>query len=164
MAAPRYTDCSCPSCHTLFTHVPFEVDEDGGYAVLEVAPCADPRCGKLLCASCEQFHCDDCGGRFCLSHLSVVDGPNLCSACAAVSVRCPECLSDDVRIERFDGGICSETGYHDSGEEYVCRDCGHSGPIEDLIKEITHSEPVVSKCSVASEQGTAVQVSHEEVA
>lgn len=81
---PHFTTCSCPSCHTRFTGIPLEIDEDGdGYAVLEVALCAEPHCGQLLCASCDQFRCDSCGGRFCLSHLAGRDRLNFCPACAA---------------------------------------------------------------------------------
>ena len=36
-----------------------------------------------------------------------------------------ECAHEDVRIERFDAGRCTETGYQDDGEVAVCRACGH---------------------------------------
>ena len=45
---------------------------------------------------------------------------------------CPECGSDDIRIEPYDFGRCSETGYHDAGERYRCLECGASGDAEDL--------------------------------
>jgi hypothetical protein len=82
------TSASCPACHTEFDRLPIEYDEDGGYAVLEVWPCADSTCGKLLCACCDQFHCDGCGHTFCADHLvSVPDGTptplHCCSTCAA---------------------------------------------------------------------------------
>jgi len=56
-----------------------------GVAVLPVTPCAD--CGALLCACCDQFHCDGCGHTFCADHLvSVPDGTDrplhCCRACA----------------------------------------------------------------------------------
>ena len=35
-----------------------------------------------------------------------------------------ECAHENVRIERFDAGRCTETGYSDAGEVIVCRDCG----------------------------------------
>ena len=47
---------------------------------------------------------------------------------------CPECGSDDVRIEPFDFGVCRETGYRDAGERFICRGCGASGNADDLGK------------------------------
>jgi len=50
-------------------------------------PCAG--CGKLLCACCDQFHCDGCGHRFCIDHLvSVPDGTPIPLHC------CPECAAE----------------------------------------------------------------------
>ena len=46
---------------------------------------------------------------------------------------CPECGSDNIRIEPHDFGGCSETGYHDAGERYRCLECGASGDAEDLV-------------------------------
>jgi len=46
---------------------------------------------------------------------------------------CPECGSDNIRIEPYDFGRCSETGYHDAGERYRCLECGASGDAEDLV-------------------------------
>ena len=85
---PQFTSASCPTCNTLVERLPVEYDEDGGYAVLEVRPCADATCGKLLCACCDQFHCDGCGQTFCMDHLvSVADGTqaplHCCPTCAA---------------------------------------------------------------------------------
>lgn len=66
---------------------PVEYDEDGGYVYVEVRPCAG--CGKLLCACCDQFHCDGCGHRFCIDHLvSVPDGTPTPLHC------CPECAAE----------------------------------------------------------------------
>jgi len=63
-----------------------EHDEDGGYALLEVRPCAAATCGKMLCACCDQFHCDGCGQTFCADHLvSVLDGTDIPLHC------CPIC-------------------------------------------------------------------------
>jgi hypothetical protein len=83
----RFTSATCPECETIFDRVPVEYDEDGGYAVLEIHPCAHTECGKLLCACCDQFHCDGCGETFCADHLvSVPDGTDnplhCCPACA----------------------------------------------------------------------------------
>lgn len=39
---------------------------------------------------------------------------------------CPECGSFDIRVEPFDFGRDSETGYSDSGERHICCACGHS--------------------------------------
>ena len=84
----KFTSASCPTCDTLFERLPVEYDEDGGYAFLEVRPCADSTCGKMLCSCCDQFHCDGCGQLFCTDHVvSVPDGTDrplhCCPACAA---------------------------------------------------------------------------------
>jgi hypothetical protein len=92
-----FTSASCPSCNTLFERLPVEYDGDTGYAVLEVHPCADPTCGKMLCACCDQFHCDGCGETFCADHLvSIPDGTDrplhCCTSCADESKPlCPVC-------------------------------------------------------------------------
>jgi hypothetical protein len=84
-----FSSVSCPICETPFERLPIEYDEDGsGCVVLEVRPCADSACGKMLCACCDQFHCDGCGQTFCADHLvSVPDGTDrplhCCPACAA---------------------------------------------------------------------------------
>ena len=84
---PQFTSASCPTCDTLFERLPVEHDEDSGYAFLEVRPCADATCGKMLCSCCDQFHCDGCGQTFCADHLvSMPDGTDrplhCCPACA----------------------------------------------------------------------------------
>jgi hypothetical protein len=45
---------------------------------------------------------------------------------------CPGCGSDDVKINEYDFGACRETGYHDAGEIFICRECGETGAAEDL--------------------------------
>lgn len=45
---------------------------------------------------------------------------------------CPECGSNNIRVEPYDYGVCRETGYHDAGERYTCRNCGGSGDADDL--------------------------------
>ena len=91
----KNASASCPTCDTLFERLPVEYDEDGGYAFLEVHPCAG--CGKMLCTCCDQFHCDGCGETFCADHLvSVPDGTerplHCCEACADESKPlCPVC-------------------------------------------------------------------------
>jgi hypothetical protein len=45
---------------------------------------------------------------------------------------CPNCGSDDLRIEEYDFGVCRETGYHDAGERYRCLACGDEGDADDL--------------------------------
>jgi len=45
---------------------------------------------------------------------------------------CPECGGDLIRVVEFDFGICSQTGYHDCGERFQCRECGASGSMDDL--------------------------------
>jgi hypothetical protein len=78
------TSATCETCNTLFTDLPFEVDECGGYAVLEVTPCA--ACGVILCGCCSQFCCDGCSGTFCSTHKVVVpDGTTRPLRC------CPTC-------------------------------------------------------------------------
>jgi hypothetical protein len=82
----QFDSASCPTCDTLFERLPVEYDEDGGYVFLEVHPCAG--CATLLCACCDQFHCDGCGQTFCADHLvSVPDGTesplHCCGPCAA---------------------------------------------------------------------------------
>ena len=41
----------------------------------------------------------------------------LCRECAAV------CEHDNVRVQQWDNGQCSETGYYDAGMLYKCLDC-----------------------------------------
>jgi len=45
---------------------------------------------------------------------------------------CPECESYNLVIKPYDYGICRETGYHDAGERFDCRDCGATGDVSDL--------------------------------
>jgi hypothetical protein len=86
MSRLQFTSAACPECKTDFDRLPVEYDEEGGYAVLPVHPCAHETCGKFLCPCCDQFHCDYCGGTFCADHLvSVPDGErplHLCTECA----------------------------------------------------------------------------------
>src|ERR1039458_710716 len=49
-----YDSASCPTCDTLFERLPVEYDEDGGYVFLEVHPCSDSVCEKLLCSRSEE--------------------------------------------------------------------------------------------------------------
>lgn len=86
----QFASASCPTCDTLFERLPVEYDEEGGYAVLEVRPCADASCGKMLCSCCSQFHCDGCGQKFCTDHLvSVPDGTDQpLSCCPSCAVEC----------------------------------------------------------------------------
>jgi rubredoxin len=46
---------------------------------------------------------------------------------------CPECGSGEVTVQKYDFGICRETGYHDTGERFRCRACGAAGDAEDLV-------------------------------
>ena len=45
---------------------------------------------------------------------------------------CPECGSNNVVIQHFDYGTCRQTGYHDAGEYFYCRDCEAKGDVSDL--------------------------------
>jgi hypothetical protein len=112
MSKPTHAAATCPSCQTDFARLPVEYDEDRGYAVLEVRPCSDATCGKLLCGCCDQFHCDGCGLTFCADHLvSVPDGtenplhccPDCAAECAvaeAVELAGLEQIAADYRAER----------------------------------------------------------------
>jgi hypothetical protein len=54
---------------------------------------------------------------------------------------CPECGSDNIRVEPYDYGVCRETGYHDAGERYACQYCGATGDADDLsMQSNRHSE------------------------
>ena len=44
---------------------------------------------------------------------------------------CPECGSNEVTVNAFDFGVCSQTGYRDAGERFRCRVCGASGDAAD---------------------------------
>ncbi len=46
---------------------------------------------------------------------------------------CPECGSSSVAIKQYDYGVCAETGYHDAGEQFHCRECGARGDADDLF-------------------------------
>jgi hypothetical protein len=82
----QFTSATCPTCDTPFERLPVEYDEDGSEcAALEVRPCADSLCGKLLRFCCPHFRSD---AFFCADHLvSVPDGTDrplhCCPTCAA---------------------------------------------------------------------------------
>lgn len=87
---PTHSSGSCLTCGAEFDRLPMDYDEDSGvgYAILEVHPCAQETCGKLLCGACDFFACDGCGLTFCADHLiSVEDGTDrplhCCPPCAA---------------------------------------------------------------------------------
>ena len=44
-----------------------------------------------------------------------------------MKMRCPECDSENVVVERYDFGTCPQTGYHDAGERFRCLQCGATG-------------------------------------
>lgn len=50
-----------------------------------------------------------------------------------LTTMCPECGSDNVVIKPYDFGTCPQTGYHDAGERFECRDCGATGDGSDLV-------------------------------
>jgi hypothetical protein len=57
-----------------------------------------------------------------------------------VAMRCGFCGSSDINISvrEWDFGRCSETGYHDAGEEasFYCNSCGKVGDCEgDMLRE-----------------------------
>ena len=45
---------------------------------------------------------------------------------------CPECGSNNIVIEHYECGVCRETGYHDAGEMYHCRECGACGGADEI--------------------------------
>ncbi|MFN0172484.1 MAG: hypothetical protein ACKV22_39275 [Bryobacteraceae bacterium] len=46
---------------------------------------------------------------------------------------CPDCGSENVRIEEYDFGVGRETGYHDAGELYRCLTCGAVGDAAEIV-------------------------------
>jgi hypothetical protein len=64
--------------------------------------------------------CDGCQGSICEACAVSGDREAYCSLACAQS----HCEHNDVRVEYFDGGVCGETGYHDTGMIAICRDCG----------------------------------------
>ena len=60
--------------------------------------------------------------------------PSRCESPAGLGANfmCPECGSNCVAIERYDDGVCPETGYRDAGERFTCRHCGATGDASDL--------------------------------
>ena len=49
-----------------------------------------------------------------------------------MKMRCPECSSENVLVEPYDFGTCSQTGYLDAGERFRCLECGATGDAIDL--------------------------------
>jgi hypothetical protein len=45
---------------------------------------------------------------------------------------CPECGNNRVEIKHYDYGVCRETGYHDAGEYFQCRDCGAQSDVGEI--------------------------------
>jgi hypothetical protein len=79
-----FDSASCPTCDTLFERLPVEYDEDAGYVFLAMHPCADSVCEKLLCACCDQFHCDSCAG---MSRESFPELPQMPAKIADIPVK-----------------------------------------------------------------------------
>jgi hypothetical protein len=50
---------------------------------------------------------------------------------------CSKCGSDNIRVYEYDFGRCSQTGYHDAGERFACRDCGLDGDVDELLTDGT---------------------------
>ncbi len=55
---------------------------------------------------------------------------------------CPECLSVAISCVAFDGGVEADTGYHDAGEQFVCRDCGARGDSADVAWTVLEEAPL----------------------
>jgi hypothetical protein len=45
---------------------------------------------------------------------------------------CPEGGSHNVKVRSYDFGRCPQTGYHDVGEYFECRDCGAEGDVREI--------------------------------
>jgi hypothetical protein len=66
--------------------------------------------------------CIGCSGYFDMEAFEPADLKDpLCFDCAE---QARECAHENVRVERFDAGRCTQTGYSDAGERIICRDCG----------------------------------------
>lgn len=50
-------------------------------------------------------------------------------------MRCPTCRSEDVAVQPYDFGRCSQTGYHDAGERFRCHACGAMGDSDELFED-----------------------------
>ena len=46
---------------------------------------------------------------------------------------CPECGSHNLKIRSSDFGRCPQTGCHDAGEYFECRDCGAIGDVSEIV-------------------------------
>jgi len=57
---------------------------------------------------------------------------------------CPKCASSCITVRPFDFGRCADTGYHDAGEDAICRDCGYHGDVEEFEAAEPIRKPVVA--------------------
>lgn len=48
---------------------------------------------------------------------------------------CPHCYSQFITLIQFDFGMDQQTGVHDKGEVFECRDCGKSSTPEEVELE-----------------------------
>ena len=46
---------------------------------------------------------------------------------------CPECDGFNLVVKHYDCGVCHQTGYHDAGEYFECRDCGAKGDVSEIV-------------------------------
>lgn len=70
---------------------------------------------------------------------------------------CPDCGSLDLKCEFFYGRTDPETGYNDSGEIFICRDCGTRGPADDVlsISEVVRIAPLNETTTATMRKRTA---------
>lgn len=57
----------------------------------------------------------------------------------------PTCTHENMRRKEWDYGTCSDTGYHDSGVLYTCRDCDESW-YEDELPMLTLQSAECVEC------------------
>ena len=65
--------------------------------------------------------CTECSNYFRLEAFEPADVIAVCYDCAE---QAQSCAHENVRVVRFDAGRCTETGYSDTGEIVICRECG----------------------------------------
>lgn len=54
---------------------------------------------------------------------------------------CPECGSTNLSCVPYDGKRDPETGYSDTGEIFLCHDCGAQGDARDADVKEEHAKP-----------------------
>lgn len=57
-------------------------------------------------------------------------------------IECPLCGSPDIYLFDYDYGIDNETGYHDHGLRFQCRECKEEGNYENERNDNNRSEEI----------------------